>query len=704
MHHAKSKKACVGMIKKLLSELIWVLALLFVLSPFTFAYAQEEVISDVDPLLEMSLEQLMSVEVTSVMKTATRLSDTPAAIYVLTSEDIRRSGVTTIPEALRIVPGMHVAQIDANKWAVTARGFNSIFANKLLVLVDGRSIYSPIFSGVWWDQQDVPMDDIERIEVIRGPGASLWGANAVNGVINITTKSAKNSQGGLVSAYVGDERGGADLRYGTKIGDDAYLKAYGHTAMHSSMRAADSDANANDLGRLNKGGFRFEKEVDNSNAITLQGDVFNGDSGGADQVLPNMVAPSIPVVAPPYTQNLGSKREISGFNLLGRWEHQISEGSNTALQAYWDHHQRDLVDWGTISRADTFDMDFQHNLHVSDTHNVVWGLGYRRNMNHTNNGNVLAYDRQNHSDNIYSVYAQDDVTLSPKRWHLLVGGRMEHNPITHFEFQPNARLVWTPSENQSFWASASRAVKTPSWTELDVNAAAFVIPPAGGGAASSLNPAVLTSVRGNQNIDSETLYAYELGWRAAVTSRLNADVALFYNHYEDLTVTLPLAPDLSNIASGYIVQNISYSNDATANSYGGEASLDWHVTNNWKLRASYSHFEIGTNLKTNVAFASVSNAELYPRHQATVWTQHQITPEVNLDVNVRYVGRIDSTAEIADYTALDARLAWTPSSQYEFALVGRNLLDPKHVEIGRMLSFSPSEIPREFFITGRIKF
>ncbi len=683
-------------------KLVWViLSSLFAAVP---AVAQNE-IPDVTPMLDMSLEQLMNIEVTSVLKTATRLSDTPGAIFVLTNEDIRHTGATTIPEALRMVPGMHVARIDANKWAVTVRGFNGQFANKLLVLVDGRSVYSPLQSGIWWDQQDVMMEDIDRIEVIRGPGASLWGANAVNGVINITTKSAKNTQGGLLSAHVGDERGGIGLRYGAKTGEDAYLRVYGNTQMHSGEREVEDGEKAGDLGRLNKAGFRFEKALNQNDNITFSGEVFEGDSGGAKQSFPTLASNMVPVLAPPYAQSVSTAHAFNGYNLLGRWEHKISDLSSTTTQVYWDNHERDLKKFGAVNRVSTFDVDFQHNLQLSDRQNVVWGLGYRRNMDDTSNSNILSYMDAKRSDDLYSFFVQDDITLQPKRWKLTLGTRLEHNPDTGYEVQPNARLMWTPNEHNTFWSSISRAVRTPSWTDRDVSLSLYTIPPFGGGPASPFNPAVLVGLKGSADFKSEKLNAYELGWRGVIQPKLNADVALFYYDYHDAEAVIPNALDMSTIGSGYLLQMTHFGNATKARTYGGEVSIDCQVTDDWKLRASYSHFESDVGFTANAPAGTTDPFSIsYPRHQAQVWSQHKLTPTVSLDLNLRYVDGVNVNSPVSDYTALDARLAWAPNRNFELSLVGRNLLDGGHPEFGSNYFFTATEMPRELFVTARYHF
>jgi iron complex outermembrane receptor protein len=666
--------------------------------PCSSAIATE--ISQENLLFDMNLEQLMSIQVTSVMKTPTRLSDTPGAIFVLSNEDIRRTGATSIPEALRMVPGMNVSRIDANKWAITARGFNGEFANKLLVLVDGRSVYTPLFSGVWWDQQDVMMEDIERIEVIRGPGASLWGANAVNGVINIITKNAQNTQGGLLSAHGGNARAGAGLRYGSKVGEDSYLKVYGMDTVHRSTTLVDSNAEAGDFTRLNKGGFRFDSEVSGNDKLTLQGDAHDGVSGGAPQTVPTLTANLVPQLAPPYSEEMPTAQEFQGYNLLGRWERRISDSSSTALQLYWNNEKRNLVFTGTKNQVDTLDIDFQHNLKLSERQNIVWGAGYRNNRGKSSNGKVLVFTNTDISDDITSLFAQDDITLVPSLWKLTLGTRIERNPSNDLAVQPNIRLLWTPNDQQSIWASVSRAMRTPDWVEQSVSYSIATIPP-----TPAPTPAVMLGVTGSPTFTSEKLTAYELGWRGVVKPNLTADLALYYYDYKDAQSLAPNPPDFNNIGSGYVVQTMSFSNYGKVRSYGSEVSLDWKATENWNLRASYSYFDSDFSLVSSApAGTLVAYDQAYPGNQAILWSQHKLSPKLNLDLSLRYNSGMHVTPVVSAYTAFDARLAWSVQRDIEASLVGRNLLGPEHAEYGSDFTSVATTIPREIFANLKIGF
>jgi len=671
------------------------------LAHLSFAANQEPETAKLPDLTDLSVEALLDMDLTSVTKTTTGLKDVPAAIYVLTADDIRRSGATNIPEALRVVPGMQVARIDGNKWAVSSRGFNSQYANKLLVLMDGRSLYTPMFSGVWWDQEDVIMEDIERIDVIRGPGASLWGANAVNGVINIITKKAKNTQGGLVSGYGGSMRKGGGVRYGLDLGDQAYLKVYGRHTEYDQASFIGSGGDAGDDSRLSKIGFRVDKDFTNTDKLTLQGDAFSGFSGGAKQQFPTLSAKLTPVLSPPYSRWLPTDSEPDGHYLMGRWEHRYSGDSSTVLRMYWNRNERKFTAINAASyQIDTLDFDFQHNIRLNERHNLVWGAGIRLNENDTQNSLDLSWIPNKRQDQLYSLFAQDEITLVPELWKLTLGSKFEHNPVTQFEWQPSVRLSWTPVNQHSFWASVSRSVRTPNWVEQDLNYNLLVIPPVGGGLATPANPVTLITFVGNKAMQSEKMLALDWGWRGQFSSQLSADVALYYYDYHNILSGTPSALDFSQLNSGYLLQTYSFTNYGSAEVYGGEASMDWRITEIWKLRATYTQAEQDFRLSN---LASAGTDKYFdgglPTHQAMLWSMHQLTPQINLDLRWRYVHGFKEYPSVKDFHELDARLAWRSKNGLELAVVGRNLLEKQHVEFGSYLFSVPTPVQREVYAT-----
>ncbi len=439
-----------------------------------YAAAGAETPADVD-FTALSLEELMDVEVTSVSKRPQRLADAAAAIFVITQEDIRRPGATNIPELLRMVPGVEVARIDANKWAVSVRGFNARFSNKLLVLIDGRSVYSPLFSSVFWDIHDLVLEDIERIEVIRGPGATMWGANAVNGVINIITRSAKDTQGALLSGGGGTEqRAFGTARYGGRIGDNLYYRGYVKAAKLDDGALASGDDGADGF-HQSRSGFRLDWEPRDEDTLTLAGDLYRLDNGTTDA--------SHPLFVPPYLSTWDDRGKAEGGSILANWSRHLS------------------ADAGLCGSADVIEADLQHDFSPLSGHRLVWGLGYR--YTHTASDSTL-YMRPspaNRSESLFSAFVQDEISLITDQLSLTLGSKFEHNDASGFEVQPTARLLWTPSPNHSLWAAVSRAVRTPSVSERDADLTAVVIPP-----GTPENPGPLpveVALVGNDAIDSE---------------------------------------------------------------------------------------------------------------------------------------------------------------------------------------------------------
>ena len=409
-------------------------------------------------LVQLSLEDLMTLEVTSASRKAQSLADTAAAVFVITSEDLRRSGVTNIPDALRMVPGVTVARIDSSKWAVTVRGFNGRFARKLLVLIDGRSAYSPLFSGVFWDAQDTLLEDVERIEVIRGPGATIWGANAVNGVINIITKKAADTTGGLAVAGAGSfERGFGAVRYGTDIGDWGAVRAYGKYFNRNELKAEDGRP-ADDSWDMGRGGFRMDGKR-GLNSFTLQGDYYGGTERETI-TFPDLAAP------PSFSTVRTAHTTVGGGNLLSRWTRSLADDSELSLQFYYDRNKRNIPQlFGDTT--DTIDLDLLHRFQWGSRHETVWGGGFRFIDERITGSDTLSFNPAERNERLYSAFLQDDITVVQDRLHLIIGSKFEHNVYTGFELQPSGRLIWTPNEQISLWSAVSRAVHTPSRGESD---------------------------------------------------------------------------------------------------------------------------------------------------------------------------------------------------------------------------------------------
>ncbi|RDH85215.1 MAG: outer membrane receptor protein [endosymbiont of Seepiophila jonesi] len=456
----------------------------------------------VDAYLDLELEDQLSMEVTSVSRKKQRLNEVAAAAYVITQDDIRRSGVTSIPEALRLAPGIQVTKMDCNKWAISSRGFNAQFANNLLVLIDGRSVYTSTYSGVYWEVQDTMLEDIDRIEVIRGPGATVWGANAVNGVINIITKQASETQGGLLVAGAGnEEKALTSLRYGAELGEQTFGRIYLKYNDRDSSFAPLLDEQAGDDWNSLRAGFRVDGVLNVSSQWTLQGDIYETDE---NQIVHNIYRdPTDPANNPPYSDsNVADNIEASGWNLLGRWEQRLSEGSSATLQVYFDHNERKEA--VLEQRNDTLDIDFQQQFSSLEGHDIVWGLGYRRIQDDFGNTFSVSLSPEEQTSDLFSTFVQDEIELTPETLRLTLGSKFEHNDYTGFEVQPSARLLWLPKEGHTLWSSVSRAVRTPSRVEDSVSIVTRIIP-----IGPPPTPPMILTVNGDEDFEAEELTSIE---------------------------------------------------------------------------------------------------------------------------------------------------------------------------------------------------
>jgi iron complex outermembrane receptor protein len=485
-------------------------------------------------LSQLSIEELMNREVTSVSKMSQRAFDSAAAVFVITQQDIRRSGVTTIAEALRMVPGMVVARIDANKWAVSARGFNSRFANKMLVLVDGRTVYTPAFSGTYWETLDPVLADIDRIEVIRGPGASLWGANAVNGIINIITKGSQDTQGGLVDVTVGDEeRGIVDLRYGTELAEHMYLRAYGKYSKRDGQLDVNGE-DAQDDWDLKRGGFRADWRTSGSDIFMLQGDIYHTNR---DQ---NFVLPSSS--SPTGSERVRDSGTLSGNSLLGRWEQIQSLSSRTALQFYYQREESDDL-LGNYD-LDIFDIDFQHEVALLKGNELIWGGEYRFNSDDFNDVPLLTMSPRQRDYSLFGAFVQDKVNLFNNRLEVTLGSKFEYNSFTGWEVQPTVRALWDIASRHRLWMAVSRATRTPSRVELNGKLNVIGLP----SGTLGLLPSRIV-FQGDDELKSETLVAYELGYRTWPADNLFLDIVAFFNDYDELRTGERIPSDI-NVVNG----------------------------------------------------------------------------------------------------------------------------------------------------------
>ncbi|MBN1141148.1 MAG: TonB-dependent receptor [Deltaproteobacteria bacterium] len=630
--------------------------------------------ADFPDYTHLSIEELMEIEITSAAKKPQQLSQAAAAIFVITAEDIRRSGAISIPEALRMAPGLDVARISANRWAISARGFNGLFANKLLVLIDGRTVYSPFYSGVYWDIQDTLLEDIERIEVIRGPGAALWGANAVNGVINIVTKSAAGTQGGLLSAGAGtEERGFAGARYGGNLGANGHYRVFGkYFNRDDSVYAGDGDAA--DEGEEARGGFRCDWRG-SEDALTLQGDAFYSESG--DTVTKQSLTP-------PYNEVANFKSRTKGGNILGRWSREFSSQSNLSLQLYYDRSDRDRGYFSEI--RDTADLDFQYRFALGERHDIIAGLGYRLTHDDIDTSYVNSTDPDSRTDQLFSAFLQDTVALVVDQLSLTLGSRFEHNDYTGFEIQPSIRLAWTPTRELTLWGAASRAIRTPSRVDRDTRFNA-VIPPAGGGM-----PTVI-SIFPNDDLESEKLYAFEAGFRIVPVPQVSADISAFYNIYDDLIIYVSGSPFVeSSPEPEHLVLPEQRRNAGEGKTYGVEVALDWRPWQWWHLKTAYTFLRMSLE---NDRGRWESDEGCSPRHQISLQSRLNIGRKTTFDLWLRYVDNLP-TLDIDSYFGLDARVAFKVAKDLELSLVGQNLLDDRHPEFSSF-TFRTSELERSIY-------
>ncbi len=633
---------------------------------------------DTNELLSLSLEQLSNIEVTSVSKKLEKASEAAAAIYVITQDDIHRSGMTSIPELLRQVPGLNVAQSGSHNWAISARGSNDQFANKLLVLIDGRTVYSPLFSGVFWDVQDTPLQDIERIEVIRGPGATLWGANAVNGVINIITKNSADTVGGLASQTVGNQdRSLTNVRYGAKIGENAYARVYAKYDERDEYRTR-SETGSRDEWSKSQGGFRSDWKVSDIEKFTLQGDVYQA----GEKYL-------FALPQPTNSYALTRDRETAeGANLLGRWDHKFSATSDFTLQMFYDNARRNNVVY--TSDIKTFDMDVQHVWTGMQGQEIVWGGGYRLVDTATDGAAWLLWTPKNLTKNTFTAFVQDKITLNPKDLFLTLGSKFEHNDFTGYEYQPSARISWLPDDKQTVWASVSRAVHIPDVTSDNLQLI-----------AQPLANNVFSARLGSTASDSEELIAYELGYRIQPVKNASLDVSTFYNDYSSLVLgaTGPNVFGSSPILGSYMLMTAVPQNVGTASSYGVEASAKWSPTTYAELAAGYTMLQLKFDQPDpfGLGFANKS-----PKQQFNVRSSIQLPHDVDFNTALYYVGPLgakspSSGLAVDSYYRLDARLSWKPVDGIEVSLVGQNLLDPAHPEFASFLYQADSQVPRSVY-------
>lgn len=621
---------------------------------------------------EIDLDDLLKIKVTSAAKKEQPLTEAASAIYVIRSEDIRRTGATSIPEALRQAPGVHVARNTANAWAVSARGFNDPLANKMLVLVDGRSVYTPIHSGVYWDVQDTLLEDLDRIEVIRGPGGTLWGANAINGVINVISKRAEETQGGLVTAGGGtEERAWGEARYGFKAADDLYVRVYGKYRLHDdAANGLDPTMKAHDGGSIARGGFRADWILGDRERVTVSGDYYEGHE--REQL-----------VNPDQTPLL-DQVNIRGGNLVARWEKSQGVDSSMSVQFYYDYTSR--IETLFTELLHTVDLEFQHRFSPLDGHDIIWGLGGRLYRSGTRGSLALSITPADNLESILNAFVQDEITLVDKHLKLILGSKGEWNTLSGWDWQPSGRLAWIPDEDIMFWASVSRAVRTPCIIDEKGRLNPVVL---------GTPPVLMFSIFGSPSFNSEVLVAYEAGWRVRPVEPLSFDVAAFYNSYDRLRSGVVGAPFVeANPAPPHTVIPITIANGVEGNTWGVEVAGNLQVMAGWLIQASWTYLSMHISDPT-------TNGQS-PTNQVFIHSAMDLPGNVTFDAMIRYVSALANFG-VNPYWEWDARLAWHDDARrVEAAVVGQNLMNTTHAEF--QAAGRRSEIQRGIYASLTLRF
>jgi len=713
-----------------------------------FSLVAPRVQAEESNLLDLSLEELVEYRLTSMSRKEQRVVDTAAAAYVITGEEIRRSGAMSIPEALRMVPGLNVAQISRDRWAVSSRGFNERFSSKLLVLVDGRSIYSPMFSGVLWETQDTLMEDIERIEVIRGPGAALWGTNAMNGVINIVTRSAKTTQGNVLSAQMGT--GGYGMlaaRHGGELEGGGHYSLYGKSDKMNGSIEKLTGKKGDDNASHQRMGLKLAPQL-TTGELSLKTEAYRVKSNDV-WISPSVLAFSTP--GKPFEIDSPVSVLDEGILLQARYSWKNENGADSVLQAYVDHESSFHQGlWGSgsgnfrplgLAPSETrfggvktdVDIDFQQRR-IAGAHDVIWGLAFR----HTTDNLVLPsgpYRLLNGKDARanYSAFIHDDITLQPDRLKLILGSKFEHDGLTGFNIQPNARMLWTPGSSDTFWGALSKSVRSPRRTEslatIDIAAddAAKYIPQL---PAQKLTAMVQVTPQPGAGLMAEKAISLEGGWRKQINAHLNLDTSLFVTDYSALRGGRLIGPSIAQSVVGlneavgcmmaspvpncYLVIQGYNTNKELAKSWGGEVALDWHPSSKLRVQGSYAYLKIqGVHTGDLFSELQVSAFETTsPRHQFSLRSNYIFEGGINLDLwarrnsqTVHYVLNVNDPVVIRPYTALDVRLAWQVDRQLELAMIGKNLLSDRHSEFISILPYTRAyDVQRSLFVTALWRF
>jgi iron complex outermembrane receptor protein len=614
-------------------------------------------------LTNESIEDLMNIQVTSVSKTEQKLSRAASAIFVITPDDIRRSDATNIPDLLRMVPGLDVARINANTWAVSARGFNARFGNELLVLMDGRTVYTPTTGGVFWDVLDLPLGNVERIEVIRGPGGSVWGANAVNGVINIITKKASETLGGRLVAGGGNvEQGFGSIQYGGRAGKSTDYRVYAKYLNQDEFPSL-TGADGGDGWRMLRAGFRSDSVLSSKDTLMFQGDIYSAREGTPTSEF--VLTPA------PATQDVELLVNLSGGFLQGVWNHTWSPHSDTSLQLSYDTYKRN--DQLREDRR-TFDLDFQHNFSGWTRQNIVWGLTYRYSASRSDGILGVSLIPANLNTQLFSSFIQDEIVVVPDHLFLTIGVKLEHNYYTGFGTMPGARAAWTPTQRHTLWAAISKTERTPAETDAAIRAGVGEFPGPGG-------IPVLLTLFGNPRVDNEESVDYEMGYRTMVSQELSIDFTAYYNNYSHQETSEPSTPFFANTPPPHLVLPLIYENLMHGETHGVEIAVNWKATNRWTLSPGYAFEQIHMHLApTSQDTTSVSETQgSSPVNAAQLRSHLALARGLAWDASGYFVDRL-TDPRVPSYTRLDTGLSWTLGERIGLSLVGQNLLRDRHEE------------------------
>lgn len=643
-------------------------------------------------IYNLDIEQLINIKVVSASKKAESLLKAASAVYVISQDDIRRSGATTLPDVMRGVPGVQVAQVDANKWAVTMRGFNDRFASKLLVMVDGRTIYTPLFSGVYWNMYDMPLEDIDRVEIIRGPGGTLWGANAVNGVINIITKNAEDTQGLQLSYIGGSLEQNVSARYGGQINDRTHFRVYAKGRLHDKFDGrivgqTGLKRSAHDRWRNLSSGFRIDGELDGDSDWMLQGGY---NTGEAEQWVGS------PSLMPLSNALVKDTIDYQAGNIVFAWNHDVSADNKWRVQAYYDYFSRTALD--ANNTVHTFDIEIQNQRQLFDNHNVVWGIGHRSVLDDLQSDSIVSFSPGKLHFKTFNAFIQDQIQLTDQ-FRLTVGTKIEHNDFTGFEYQPNARLLWEVNETHSLWASYSRAVRIPSRSNRDIRINFATAPGRGPN-----QPPILFSLFGSNDFHSEKVNAFEIGYRSLLTSEFSLDAALFYNIYEDIVSNVRNIPTFEmQPFPPHLLIGSTFDNGIKAHTYGAEIIAKWQVTPSWQLISSYTWFKMDAraskkNMVDSNSLFRLENSD--PRHQFSVRSSIQLPHDLEFNSIFYYTDKLQGRG-VSTQARLDLRLAWKPLKEVEVAVVGQNLTNRSHFEFDTTDAWH-TNIPRSVY--GKVTF